>query len=165
MRKIAWGLLLLFAFAIPWEYSLDLGEPLGNIARIAGLLVLLASVPAVLQVGRLRTPGAMQWVVLALYLWYCCTYFWTLEPAVTLSRITVRRRIYPWLAQPAIRYTAYEDELWFRFSWSMREICTAGRCMVHRERCWLRMRRRTIRDEARVFRQQIWWRLRWAVAF
>jgi len=87
MRKIAWGLLLLFAFAIPWEYSLDLGEPLGNIARIAGLLVLLASVPAVLQVGRLRTPGAMQWVVLALYLWYCCTYFWTLEPAVTLSRM------------------------------------------------------------------------------
>jgi protein involved in polysaccharide export with SLBB domain len=40
MRRIAWALLLLFAFAIPWEYSLDLGEPLGNIARIAGILLL-----------------------------------------------------------------------------------------------------------------------------
>ena len=43
MRRIAWVLLLLFAFAIPWEYSLDLGEPLGNVARIAGLLLLLAA--------------------------------------------------------------------------------------------------------------------------
>lgn len=43
MRRIAWFLLLIFAFAIPWEYSLDLGEPLGNIARIVGLLLLLFS--------------------------------------------------------------------------------------------------------------------------
>ena len=68
MRRIAWALLLLFAFAIPWEYSLDVGEPLGNIARIAGILLLLAAIPAVLQAGRLRTPGPMQWLVLAFYL-------------------------------------------------------------------------------------------------
>ena len=47
MRRIAWLLLLVFAFAIPWEYSLDLGEPFGNIARIVGLLLLLAAIPAV----------------------------------------------------------------------------------------------------------------------
>ncbi len=87
MRRLAWGLLLLFAFAIPWEYSLDLGEPLGNVARMAGLLTLLAAIPAVFEAGRLRTPGAMQWMVLALYLWFCCTYFWTLEPAVTITRM------------------------------------------------------------------------------
>jgi putative inorganic carbon (HCO3(-)) transporter len=87
MRRIAWALLLIFAFAIPWEYSLDLGEPLGNVVRIAGLLVLLAAVPALLHAGRLRTPGAMQWMVLALYLWFCLTCFWTLEPAVTLIRM------------------------------------------------------------------------------
>ena len=58
MRRVAWVLLLLFAFAIPWEYSLDLGEPLGNVARIAGLLTLLAAVPAVFEAGRMRTPGA-----------------------------------------------------------------------------------------------------------
>jgi hypothetical protein len=87
MRRIAWGLLLVFAFAIPWEYSLDMGEPLGNVARIAGLLLILAAVPAVLQAGRLRTPGAMQWVVLAFYLWFCCSYFWTIEPLETLERL------------------------------------------------------------------------------
>ncbi len=87
MRRIAWILLLIFAFAIPWEYSLDLGEPLGNIARVIGLLLLLVAIPAILQAGRIRTPGAMQWVVLALYLWFCCTYFWTIEPMITLARM------------------------------------------------------------------------------
>ncbi|MGD0521580.1 MAG: O-antigen ligase family protein [Terracidiphilus sp.] len=87
MRKIAWGLLLLFAFAIPWEYSLDLGEPLGNIARILGLLLLLVAIPAVLQAGRMRTPGLMQWLVLAFYLWFCCTYFWTIDPLATLEKM------------------------------------------------------------------------------
>ncbi|MGB9405946.1 MAG: O-antigen ligase family protein, partial [Terracidiphilus sp.] len=87
MRRIAWFLLLLFAFAIPWEYSLDLGEPLGNIARLVGLLLLLVAIPAVLQAGRLRAPGPMQWLVLAFYLWFCCTYFWTIEPLVTQARM------------------------------------------------------------------------------
>jgi O-antigen ligase len=87
MRRIAWGLLLLFAFAIPWEYSLDLGEPLGNVARMAGLLLIVAAIPAVLQAGRMRTPGPMQWVVLAFYLWFCCSYFWTIEPVATLDRV------------------------------------------------------------------------------
>jgi O-antigen ligase len=87
MRRIAWVLLLIFAFAIPWEYSLELGEPLGNIARVMGLLLLLVAIPAVLQAGRLRTPGVMQWLVLALYLWFCCTYFWTIEPLATQARM------------------------------------------------------------------------------
>jgi O-antigen ligase len=87
MRRIAWILLLIFVFAIPWEYSLELGAPLGNIARVVGLLLLLVAIPAVLQAGRIRTPGVMQWLVLALYLWFCCTYFWTIEPLATLVRM------------------------------------------------------------------------------
>jgi O-antigen ligase len=51
------------------------------------LLLLLVAIPAVLQAGRLRIPGAMQWLVLALYLWFCCTYFWTIEPLATLVRM------------------------------------------------------------------------------
>jgi O-antigen ligase len=87
MRRTAWILLLVLAFAIPWEYSLDLGEPLGNVARIAGLLVLLAAVPAILQAGRIRTPNAFCWITLALYLWFCCTCFWTIDSVVTLEKL------------------------------------------------------------------------------
>jgi O-antigen ligase len=99
MRKLAWGLLLLFVFAIPWEYSLDVGEPLGNVARIIGLVLLLAAIPAVLQAGRLRTPGLMQWLVLVLYLWFCCSYFWTIDQQATLEKIrgSIQEMMIVWL--------------------------------------------------------------------
>jgi O-antigen ligase len=87
MRRIAWGLLLLFAFVIPWEYSLDLGDPVGNIARVTGLALLAAAVPAVLLTGRVRTPGALQWLALVFFLWLCCTSLWTIDPPATLARL------------------------------------------------------------------------------
>jgi O-antigen ligase len=87
MRKIAWVLLLLYAFAIPWEYSLDLGEPLGNVARILGILLLLAAVPAVLHAGCMRAWGPMQWMVLAFYVWICLSCFWSIDPEATLAKI------------------------------------------------------------------------------
>jgi hypothetical protein len=73
MRRVAWVLLLAFAFAVPWEYSLDLGPPLGNIARLAGIAVVLAVIPSVFLAGRVRTPGPLQWLVLGLFLWFCCS--------------------------------------------------------------------------------------------
>ncbi|HEY1984035.1 MAG TPA: O-antigen ligase family protein [Terracidiphilus sp.] len=87
MRRLTWFLLLLFAFAIPWEYSLDLGPPLGNIARIAGLVLLLAAIPAIAQAGRLRTPGSLQWLVLAYFVWFCCSLFWSIDFQITLAKV------------------------------------------------------------------------------
>jgi O-antigen ligase len=87
MRRICRGLLLVFAFAIPWEISLDFGEPLGPVARIAGVLLVLMAIPAVLQAGRMRRLSPLHWAVLALYLWFCCTYFWTIEPPATLEKL------------------------------------------------------------------------------
>ena len=87
MRPIAKLCLVLFAFAIPWEFSLDLGEPLGNVARIAGILVLLAGVPAIFQACRMRRPGVFCWIVLALYLWFCLTWFWTIDFMTTFEKL------------------------------------------------------------------------------
>src|ERR1700685_1878153 len=87
MRRTTWILLHVLAFAIPWEYSLDLGEPLGNVARIAGLLVLLAAVPAVLQAGSMRNFNAFCWITLALYLCFCCTCFWSIDSVVTQEKL------------------------------------------------------------------------------
>lgn len=87
MRRIAWLLLLIYTFSIPWEYSLDLGTPLGNVARIAGLLVLVAAVPAVLGSGRIRSPGPVQWLVLVLYLCFCCSLLWTIDRVATFDKV------------------------------------------------------------------------------
>jgi len=100
MRRTAWILLLILAFAIPWEYSLDLGEPLGNVARIAGLLVLIAAVPAILQASRMRTFNAFCWMTLALYLWFCCTCFWSIDSVVTVEKLRAyfQEMMIVWLA-------------------------------------------------------------------
>lgn len=87
MRTPARFLLLLFAFTIPWEYSLDLGPPWGNIARIIGLLLLVIAALASLQAGRLHRPGPLQWLALALYLWFCCSYFWSIYPEITGAKL------------------------------------------------------------------------------
>lgn len=87
MRQIAWALLILFVFTIPWEYSLVLPAPFGNVARLAGLLALAVAVPAVLQTGSLRPLSLLHWLVLALYLWWCCTCFWTIDTAATLAKL------------------------------------------------------------------------------
>jgi O-antigen ligase len=87
MRRIVWCLLLGFAFAIPWEYSLDLGEPIGNIARVLGLVSLMTAVPTVLLAGRIRKPGPLQWVTLTFFLWLCCTSLWTIDPISTFARL------------------------------------------------------------------------------
>lgn len=87
MRRLAWVLLLVYAFAIPWEYSLDVGPPLGNAARMAGVLLLVVAVPAVFESGRIRVPGALQWMVLAFYVFFCCSLFWTIDKAATLEKM------------------------------------------------------------------------------
>ena len=87
MRRLTVGLLMLFAFAVPWEYSLDVGEPFGNVARILGILLLLAVIPQVLMAREMQRPGMVQWLVLALYLYFLCSYFWTVDQAATVEKI------------------------------------------------------------------------------
>jgi O-antigen ligase len=87
MRRIVWVLLLLFAFSVPWEYSLDLGAPFGNIARIVGLILLIVAAPAALQAGGFRRLGPLHWLTLALYLWFCGSLFWTIGTDATLIKL------------------------------------------------------------------------------
>jgi O-antigen ligase len=86
MRRLTFGLLMLYSFAVPWEYSLDVGEPFGNVARILGIL-LLATVPWLLMRGEMRRPGLVQWLVLTFYLYFVCSYFWTVDQLATLEKI------------------------------------------------------------------------------
>lgn len=87
MRRVSWLLFVLLAFAIPWEYSLDLGSPFGNVARMAVLGVVVAIIPAILRDGRFRTPGALQGIALILLLWFCISCFWTIDTAESLRHL------------------------------------------------------------------------------
>src|SRR5580658_5835926 len=87
MRRLTQWLMIAFAFAIPWEFSFNTGEPLGPPARILGLMLLLAAIPAVFDAKRLRRPTALHWTILGFYLWLCCSYFWSPVPDASLERL------------------------------------------------------------------------------
>ncbi len=87
MRKLAWWLLLALAFSIPWEYSLDLGPPVGNIARMLGIVLLLVMVLAVLQAGRIRRLHPLEWLALALLAWSAVSCFWSVDSHATLAQV------------------------------------------------------------------------------
>ena len=87
MRRLTLGLLMIFAFAVPWEYSLDIGEPFGNVARIAGLLLFAFTLVEFTFDQSMRRPGVLQWLVLSFYLYFACSYFWTREADITLEKM------------------------------------------------------------------------------
>jgi O-antigen ligase len=87
MRKLAWWLLLGLTFSIPWEYSLDLGPPLGNVARLLAIALLLAMALAALQAGRVLRLHALHWLALALLAWSAVSYFWSVDGQATLVQV------------------------------------------------------------------------------
>lgn len=131
MRRTAWILLVLFVFAIPWEYSLDLGAPFGNVARIFGVLSLVATVPAVLQDGRFRRVSAIHWLTIAFYLWQCCTLFWTVTPKETLFhlRALAQEIMLVWLVWEFVDTVADLQALlraWLAGTWIVAALTIAG---------------------------------------
>lgn len=110
MRRLAWALLLLFVFTLPWQYSLILGAPWGDVARIAGLATLAVFLPSVLQAGRIRPPRAFHIAVVVWLLWLCCTAFWSIDPRATAWRLPgyLQEMMIVWLAWELIET---EDDL------------------------------------------------------
>lgn len=86
MRRYARAILLLCVFAIPWEYSLDFGAPLGNVARLLALAALLGTILAVLQEGRFRTPPKVHRFLAAFFLWICLTMLWSIDRAASFEK-------------------------------------------------------------------------------
>ena len=87
MRRLARLLLAIYVLTIPWEYSLDLGAPWGNVARVVGLLLLATALPALLSQPRPRAVGWAQGLVLALYLWLCLSFFWSIQQLETATKL------------------------------------------------------------------------------
>jgi O-antigen ligase len=99
MRKAARVSLLMLVFAIAWEYSLDWGAPFGNVARVLGLMTLLVSAMAIFREGHIRKLREVHWLILALYVWFCLSYFWTVVPQATLAHLRgyVQEMMLAWL--------------------------------------------------------------------
>lgn len=79
MRTVAFILLWLDVFTLPWDYILQFGDPVGSAGRVAGLLALAGSVALVVVTARIRRPQAFH-VAAAVYLAIvAASLFWTVD--------------------------------------------------------------------------------------
>lgn len=87
LRTLTRWLLLTYVFAVPWEYSIDLGEPWGNIARVIGLLVLATALLAALESGKLCHWQPLQWMVLLFIFYWALSALWSLDSTITIEKL------------------------------------------------------------------------------
>lgn len=86
MRRAAFGLLLVFVFSIPLEYSLIFGSLMGSPAL--GFLAMAAWVLTVIAGGSLRRLTAVHLLATAFVLWSLLSYFWSPVPAATFTKVS-----------------------------------------------------------------------------
>lgn len=86
MRTIAYRLMLVMVFTLPWENVLDVPGG-GRVSRLVGLLVAAAWVAAVVSTGRVREPRAVHVFALLFVLWNACSLAWTVDGPATLERV------------------------------------------------------------------------------
>lgn len=85
LERLAWGLLWLFVFSIPWQKSV--GVPgLGTLSHLFGILAFAAAAAAAWRHRSLRPPNLAIALAAAWVLWSAATYFWSLDPPATARR-------------------------------------------------------------------------------
>jgi O-antigen ligase len=86
MQRLTRFLLWIFVVTVPLEYVVQIG-PLGSISRIAGVLALGASILNVARRKRVRSGLYLHGIMAAFVLWGGLSYFWSLNPELTLGRV------------------------------------------------------------------------------
>jgi O-antigen ligase len=84
--RVAWGLLWILVFSMPWEKSLWIPH-VGTISQLLGIPAFAAWAVEAFRRGPLRRPNAVLIAAALLATWFAATYFWSLDPAATLVRV------------------------------------------------------------------------------
>ena len=84
-ERIAWPLVCLFVFSIPWEKSV-VAPGLGTFSRLLGVCALAAAAGAAWMRGAIRAPGLALVVAGCFAAWTGLTLFWSVSPAETADR-------------------------------------------------------------------------------
>jgi O-antigen ligase len=85
-RAVAWPLLWVLVFSIPWEKSLTVAG-VGTITHLLGVLAALAGIAAVVQRRAFRRPNLALVLAAAFVLWSAMTLSWSYAPAATGAKV------------------------------------------------------------------------------
>jgi O-antigen ligase len=86
MRRLAFWLLLLTAFTVPWEYLVRVNEA-SMAGRASGVLLAGAWLLSAAIAGHVRRPGAIHVMMAAYVLWAALSTLWALEPGLSLLQV------------------------------------------------------------------------------
>ncbi len=86
MERIAWVLLWIFVFSIPWGKAIEVSG-IGTFAHLLGLIAFVAGVAAAIRRKSLRPPNAALLFAAAFVAWVCLTYLWSMDRGATAIRI------------------------------------------------------------------------------
>ena len=86
LSRIAWALLCLLVFSVPWEKSLWIPR-VGTISQLLGILAFAAGAILAVRRGSLRRPNAVLISAALLVAWFALTYFWSLDRPATVMRV------------------------------------------------------------------------------
>lgn len=88
MRRLSFALLVIFVFTIPWQTALAKLSPLGWTSSMLFMaVVLMSTVVTCVAEGRIVRPPAFVYVAFSFVCWQLTTYFWSVNPSLTLNRV------------------------------------------------------------------------------
>ena len=85
-RVVAWPLLWVLVFSIPWEKSLMVAG-VGTITRLLGVLAVLAGIATMIQRRSFRRPNLALVLAAAFVVWNAKTLLWSYAPAATAAKV------------------------------------------------------------------------------
>ncbi len=83
--RVAWALLCLFMFLVPWDKSLEF-ESAGTLARVAGFAALAAGVVAAAVNRQVRRPNLALVLACVFVVWSGATWAWSVDRQATVQR-------------------------------------------------------------------------------
>jgi len=85
MERLAWILLAVFVFTIPWEKSVWI-PGIGTMTRLVGLCALASGIAAAVARRSIRLPNLVL-IAAGLFVgWEALTYFWSIDPSASAAR-------------------------------------------------------------------------------
>lgn len=85
LDRIAWFLLWLFVFSIPWEKSVVVRHP-ATLSHVFGILAFLAAAVVAVRRRSVRPPNAALVLAVCFVAWTAMTWLWSVHRSATLTR-------------------------------------------------------------------------------
>jgi O-antigen ligase len=117
-EKLAWALLCVFVFSMPFEKSILL-PGFGTFTKLLGAITFTAALAAAFGGRPLRRPNVLLLFAALLTAWVCATYFWSMDPYATMRRSLTFVQLFAmlWLIWELCRGPSRQRQLMEAYVW------------------------------------------------